>query len=132
MNHSRITVLFLVQTAVLGCFAAGCGGNSLSKDDMDQGRKAVETFLATWKQGEPSEKLQEKAIIVEDPDWTAGLSLLEFQIISANSETPPHPRFNVKLTLKDEAGTKSEQEVVYETNARKQAGKVLISRDPFH
>lgn len=131
MTPRRHFCLLLVQLNV--ALAAGCaGGSSLSKDEIEKGRKAVETFLTSWKQGDMPDKLKGQSIIGEDPDWTAGLKLLEFQITGTNHDSPTNPRFTVKLTLKGEEGPSSEKDVVYEANAKKESGKVLIARDPFH
>ncbi|MBM4071915.1 MAG: hypothetical protein FJ271_23760 [Planctomycetes bacterium] len=121
----------LLAHVLLLSLAVGCGGNAPSKDEIDQGRKAVETFLASWKQGDTPGKLKGHSILVDDPDWTGGMKLLDFQITGTESDHPTNPRFRVKLKLKDEDGPQSEKDVVYETNARKDSGKVLVARDPF-
>lgn len=123
--------LLVAQGVMLMSLTGGCGGSSLTKDEIDKARKAVDVFLTSWKQGDTPDKLKGQAIIVEDPDWTAGLKLLDFQIIGTEGDNPPNPRFTVKLTLKGEEGPSSEANVVYEINAKKEPGKTFIARDPF-
>lgn len=130
IGRQRVASLTFLSFGLI-LVVVGCSGNSLPRDDIESGRKAVESFLTAWKQGESSEKLKDRSITASDPDWIAGLNLIDFQITGTEGTAPPNPRFWVKLNLKDRDGAKTDRDVVYEVNLRKEKGTTIISRDPF-
>ncbi len=106
-RHGLIAALFL--TLASGC---ACGGSRVS--DPAQAEEILSTALEAWKSGTSSDDLASRspAIVVHDPDWKAGVSLVTFEPqaarLAGNNVTLP-----VKLTLKTGKGRKVERTAVY-------------------
>ncbi|MBI1325066.1 hypothetical protein GC170_18025 [bacterium] len=106
-SHWLIAAVFL--TLASGC---ACGGSRVS--DPAQAEEILSTALEAWKSGTSSEDLASgnPAIVVYDPDWKAGTSLVTFEPqparLAGNNVTLP-----VRLTLKTGKGRKVQRTAVY-------------------
>lgn len=107
VRHGLIAAMFLMLAS--GC---ACGGSQVS--DPAQAEDILSTALEAWKSGTSSEDLASRnpAIVVHDPDWNSGTSLVTFEPqparLAGNNVTLP-----VKLTLKTGKGRKIERTAVY-------------------
>jgi hypothetical protein len=104
----------------LSCIALalvlGCGSGLPEAADPATATDALRTALDCWKQGEAPEALQQRRppIVVNEPEWTAGNRLVNFDVT-----TPPEPfgrqlRCTVKLSLRDRAGASYEKRIGYQ------------------
>lgn len=96
-------------TFISGC---ACGGSPVS--DPAQAEEILSTALEAWKAGTSSDDLAtlKPSIVVHDPDWKAGTSLVTFEPqparLAGNNVTLP-----VRLTLKTGKGRKIQRTAVY-------------------
>ena len=114
----------LVALLVLVC---GCG----TKPDLDRAEKVVRTSLDAWKGGGTPKQLTDQGIEIVDPDWKAGLRLLDYELKNASAQPQQGPRVVVVLHLRNRAGKKVSKEEAYEVIFKDQ-NKVSIGRDAFH
>jgi hypothetical protein len=99
---------------------AGCGGAHAPADAV-RGEDALRTALESWKSGDTPETLHKRrpAIYLNDPDWSAGKKLLNYEIVEPLEPFGRQLRCAVKLTLESaKGGAKSEKRIGYqvETN----------------
>jgi hypothetical protein len=119
-NHAlfRGTALavFLALAACLGC---GSGGTDQFLPSENVSRKALETALTAWQNGQPMDQVgnASPAIQVAEPRWQAGQKLGGYEIVKEESEAG-HTFFSVKLKLKSQP---REQVVRY----------VVVGKDPL-
>jgi hypothetical protein len=110
--------------AVIACLvallAAGCGHGSFEAAPLDeeQARETLTDALESWKQGESQASLLERSpsVLVQDPDWMSGLTLLNFEFIDEGEEVDGRLVSHVKLMLKDDRGGQGEKSVIYLVN----------------
>ena len=104
---------FLGLGLLLAC-ASGCGRTRSHSDFLpaeDTARKALETALTAWQNGERVGKIDSASptIQVVDSKWRAGQKLQGYQILRALPRDGPK-HFVVRLTLKQ---PRAEQEARY-------------------
>ena len=106
VRHGLIAAMFLT-------LASGCACGSRVSDPA-QAEEILSTALEAWKSGTSSDDLASRnpAIVVHDPDWKSGTSLVTFEPqparLAGNNVTLP-----VKLTLKTGKGRKVQRTAVY-------------------
>jgi hypothetical protein len=106
---------------VASAAALGCAGESHEKyiPAEDQARKALETALAAWQNGErPGTFGKAPAIQVYDFRWSGKKQLAASEILNSEADEQGRTWFTVKLNLKD---SPKEQVVRY----------VVIGNDPL-
>ena len=112
---------------LLGLLIASCGGGQVV--DVDKAKSAVTTSLTKWKEKGTPDQLT--GIEIADPDWSAGLQLVDFQVKETSTPAQQGPRVVVVLNLKNRAGKKIDREVAYEVLIKDkiQAHAKLFSKD---
>jgi hypothetical protein len=84
--------------------AAGCAGEGHDKyiPAEDQARKAMETALSAWQNGErPGTFGKSPAVQVYDFRWSSGKQLAGSEILSSEADEEGRTWFTVRLNLKD-------------------------------
>jgi hypothetical protein len=118
---SRYIQGFLWGLAVASAAAIGCAGESHGKyiPPEDEARKALETALSAWQNGErPGTFGKSPAIQVYDFRWSGKKQLAASEILNSEADEQGRTWFTVKLNLK---GSSREQVVRY----------VVIGNDPL-
>jgi hypothetical protein len=111
-------VAWLTGLALSLCLGCG-GGQEQFLPSQDVSRKALETALTAWQNGQPMDQVASasNAIQVAEPRWKAGQKLNGYEIVKEETEDG-HTFFSVKLKLKSQA---REQVVRY----------VVVGKDPL-
>jgi hypothetical protein len=127
MRRQVLKGIFLACLAALA--GSGCGA-SVSQQELDQARDAVQSGLEAWKKGEPPSRLKALTPPVEfsDDSWARGEKLLDFRLNNAEGKPGTPLRCTVSLTLQDRRGKTLEKEVVYEV---KLGNPRVVARDPY-
>lgn len=83
---------------LVSVFLAGCGPKTYPVQE-DIGKTAMQTFLDSWKAGEPIDGLANKSpkIVGVDQEWKSGVKLLQYEIVESRSYERSMT-FAVKLT----------------------------------
>jgi hypothetical protein len=86
--------------------------------------------LESWKNGQSPESLQKASppIIVQDLDWTSGAKLMEFEILEGGEPVDANLYAQVKLKLRDSAGSDTNRTVTYVVGT---SPKLTVFRDMF-
>ena len=105
-----VLVLFLVLVLVLG---SGCG-QSARPSDHEEGRKALQATLDTWKSGGKPDTLarQSPSIHASDGDWMSGLALQGYQADEGRL-VGSDLNYSVVLELKNRRGRVTKKTAVY-------------------
>jgi hypothetical protein len=103
-------ILVFVLAMVLG---TGCG-QSARTSDPDEGRKALQTVLEAWKNGERPDTFaqQSPTIHASDGDWKSGLALQQYRADEA-SLVGTDLNYAVDLELKTPRGQIVKKTAVY-------------------
>jgi hypothetical protein len=108
---------YLTRIAPLAVFlAAGCGGPSLQAPaDPARAREALQSALDAWQRGEPPDSLRvaSPAVLVKDPDWSAGYRLARYEIGADGDRAGVDLRYPVRLTLTDARGRTVRRNITY-------------------
>lgn len=109
MNRNRTTTAVLALILIAG----GCG-ESARPSDQEEGRKALQTALETWKSGGNPDALaqQNPPIHASDDDWKSGLVLQNYQA-DEGKLVGSDLNYNVVLELKNRRGKVSKRTAVY-------------------
>jgi Flp pilus assembly protein TadD len=102
--------------SLAACFLAGCGEPSLQAPaDSAQAQTALRTVLDAWQGGEQPDALRtaSPAVRVNDPDWSAGCRLTNYQIASEGDRAGLDMRYRVTLTLQQPNGRTIRKNTVY-------------------
>lgn len=104
--------------ALLCCLAlAGCGTGVHESAPVDPAlaRDTLTRAMESWKEGESVESLQDEspAIVVQDFDWSGGMKLLNYEVIGPGKPESANLVAQVKLSLEDTAGARTEKTVTY-------------------
>lgn len=124
---TRTSVLLLM----LLLLAPGCKRSTLSQEELDAGRSAIETGLQAWQKGEKVDSLQQLSppIQFRDEDWNRGMRLKSWEITYTNGSAGDlTARCEVVLSLIDRKGNKSSRRVVYSVE---KGETIAIVRDPY-
>lgn len=107
--HHRV----LLVLALFTC--GGCGGTSAGPVDASAARRALESALTAWQQGESpgSLKQSDPPITVQDLDWKNGVKLVEYEILPDAQLDRLNLHAHVKLTLEDASGNQTQKTVQY-------------------
>lgn len=111
----RWAVPWLLMTCLIqamGCSRNPALGHNVNTDDA---RRALESVLTAWRDGATSESLQAKEppMVVQDFDWTLGAKLESFEILGPGEAFDANLHCQVKLTLVDSQGQRTEKTVKY-------------------
>lgn len=101
--------------AVLTCLALTCGCGASHRVEPDLAAKTLRATLDSWKGGQPPADLQKATppVVVQDLDWAAGTKLVDFEILEGGKPVDSNLYAQVKLKLRDAAGSESEKTVTY-------------------
>jgi hypothetical protein len=107
MRHAptfRRTDLMLVGS--LAILAVGCNRDQEATLDEPSARSALLTFLDSWQAGHTASDLPQDAasITVSDPDWSAGATLVSYQLAGDLINDGSHLETLVDLTLRRSGG----------------------------
>ena len=120
MNTRDARIVFaIVVTGLLPLGCSGGGGADLPKPgDPAESRKILEGVLDRWKKGEKPALLKTATppIVVQDADWTAGATLLSYEITGEATEVMASRTDSVKLTIKDKKGKEARKDTAYLVN----------------
>lgn len=122
----RINRVVSYLTTALAISVLGCSG---AKPDLTKAEDVVKASLDKWKEGGKPQQLSDKSIEMTDPDWRAGMKLLDYQVKNASAPPQQGPRVVVRLDLQNRTGKKLNKEVAYEVLP---GDKIRIGRDAFH
>lgn len=105
----RIQSLLVLGLACL----IGCGASHRVQPDIAV--STLRTALESWKGGETPDSLKKATppIVVQDADWTSGAKLISFEIQEGGKPVDANLYAQVKLKLRDAAGTESDKTVTY-------------------
>src|SRR5262249_40207646 len=119
---------------LMAAFCSGCSNDSRAHAvDPPRAREALNTALDHWKSGAPPRSLQSSAtpMIVQDFDWAAGVSLLDYQVVGDGKPYDANLSVPVKLVL---SGPGNDKARVAEKNVWYLVGTspaVTVFRDIF-
>ncbi|ODU02639.1 MAG: hypothetical protein ABS79_00080 [Planctomycetes bacterium SCN 63-9] len=99
-----LMIVFAVMAVLATLFLPGCSGSGASLNapvDGSAAREALKTTLESWKRGDAPKSLQSASqpITVQDLDWTAGMTLVDYQIMGDGVASDANLSVPVKLTL---------------------------------
>lgn len=97
---------------ICGLLAAGCGGNADRPLDQDGARQSLQTALTAWKDGKKPTDLK-PGIIVGDTDWEAGTKLVDFKILTEETNDGSNLHIPAELTLKPAQGPEKKTNATY-------------------
>ncbi|MBS0264842.1 MAG: hypothetical protein JSS02_23100 [Planctomycetes bacterium] len=96
---------------------AGCGQRTYQSKpvDDDQAQEVLTHVLDTWKQGASIDSLQNESpkIVVQDLDWSAGVTLVSYELVGEPEPKDANLVARVKLSLRDKSGADLEKTVTY-------------------
>ncbi len=116
----------LLMLALLCVASVGCGGGSRGQPvNPATAKDACRTFLQAWQDGKKAEDLK-PGIVGADREWSAGVKLVAFEILSDEANQGTRLSMSVKLTLKDDKGSESKSTVNYAVST---APVVTVLRD---
>ena len=124
-RYHRTGFLLLLLTLTL---IIGCGSSHTVQPDVAV--KTLRTALESWKNGQSPDSLQKASppIIVQDLDWTSGAKLMEFEILEGGEPVDANLYAQVKLKLRDSAGSDTDRTVTYVVGT---SPKLTVFRDMF-
>ena len=110
---TRCSLVFLLFSSVLMVFV-GCGGGN-APVNVNIAQQTLTSTLEFWKDGETPESVSEQkpAIIVQDVDWTNGVTLLDYEIIDEGQPVDANLIAKVKLKLAGADGKETQKTVTY-------------------
>jgi hypothetical protein len=128
----RIGDYSLIATLLCSSVLAGCGSGPYESAPVNPeiARETLTSALESWKDGESIEALQEDspAIVVQDFDWSAGMKLLDYEVLDDGKPESANLIARVKLSLEDREGAKSEKTATYVVGT---APVLTVFRDMF-
>lgn len=124
-------IMLTVTLMMLLIMLSGCGGGVPHPVQPDVARKTLSQMLESWKKGETPDSLQQAAtkIVVQDMDWTAGQSLVSYEILGDDQAVGANLVTKVKLRLRDKEGQSSEKTVTYHVGT---SPVLTVFRDIFN
>lgn len=107
--------------------AAGCSSSLPPAADADKARSAMQTVLDAWQKGEVPQSLQKAtpAIHVNDPEWSSGVKLVKYQILSDQTNGQSR-RCEVLLTTEAKGGPSKEEQASYTIDTEP---AIVVARD---
>jgi hypothetical protein len=107
-----------ISTVVLVTIFSCCGCHSRRAKPVDQtlALKSLKQTLETWKQGESLTVLKSASppVIVQEPDWSNGVPLAEFELVGKAKREDANLYQEVELMLGDKhEGTQKRKRVTY-------------------
>ena len=106
-----------MKRAVLAVFAAaslaGCGGGGASRVDETDARAVLVKALDAWIAGTPAADLRASSpeVIVVDQQWTAGMKLVDYEIVGLGTFDGKNLRAPVNLVLGGTPARRANQKV---------------------
>jgi hypothetical protein len=96
---------------------AGCSGGGYSAQPLDhaRAREALNTTLDAWKKGQEPASLKTASppIVAQDMDWSAGATLLAYEVKGDGKGVDSNLKVPVQLTMKTRAGKDATKTVNY-------------------
>jgi hypothetical protein len=110
-RHIRVGWLILSVACFL-CY--GCSSRHNTGLSTAEARKALETGLTAWQNGQTTGKIETSSppIEVVDADWLSGKKLESFEILGEQGNTGDRHRFSVRLQFRSPQGSKEVNYVV--------------------
>lgn len=99
-----------------GCLLCGCGGRvTVDPVNPAQARETLQKVLQSWQQGESPGDWRQKSppVVVQDPDWSAGLKLKNYELVGTGKPLDANLYCEVKLTLTDPQKGERQKSVTY-------------------
>lgn len=122
--------LLAIGAALCCSLLVGCGHDVPTSAPVksDVARETLSSVMESWKNGAKPESLQERnpAIVVQDLDWTGGFKLVDYDFEGLGKEVDANLIVQVKLTLEDSSGEKTEKMVTYVVGT---SPKLTVFRD---
>jgi hypothetical protein len=113
----------------LAASAAGCGGPAkptVPQAELDRAQAALQATLDAWKKGGRPGPIRGRVADVTDPDWAAGLRLVDYMIYGADGRPGEPIRCGAALSLRDRLGKTVMRDTVYLVRG---GGPFIISRE---
>jgi hypothetical protein len=112
------------------CLVSGCGGGLAPDSNPEDARTALEAALQAWKNGESPKDLESHnpALVMNDPDWRAGKTLLQYRMQSTGTMFGRQVRWEVQIKVKDRSGKTTERKANYIIDT---IPRLVIVRDIF-
>jgi len=119
--------LVLCSLLLTGCSS---GPYESAPVNPDKARETLTTALESWKNGVTTEDLRQQtpSIVVQDFDWMGGVKLLDYEVLDEGNPESANLVSQVKLSLEDKDGAKSEKTVTYLVGT---APVLTVFRDMF-
>jgi hypothetical protein len=113
--YPRITPASGVVLLALALCSAGCSQQKPSRADPEQAREALRVALDGWKSGESLDSLRsaKPSIQVADPDWSAGATLVRYEIAEGEKHSGYDLHIAVTLWTKVGSGREKKQKATY-------------------
>ncbi len=128
----KISERSLIGTALCMLVLAGCSSGPYESAPVNPeiARETLNAALESWKEGAAIEALKEESpsIVVQDFDWSAGMKLLDYEVLDDGKPESANLVARVKLSLEDKEGAKSEKTVTYVVGT---APVLTVFRDMF-
>jgi len=127
MRYCSLMATFLSTFALAGC---GSGPYESAPVNASIARDTLNAALESWKEGASIESLKDDfpSIVVQDFDWSGGAKLLDYEVLDDGKPESANLVAQVKLSLEDNEGTKSEKTVTYLVGT---APVLTVFRDMF-
>jgi hypothetical protein len=107
----------LFALATTGALFEGCSGGSGRAAPVNPGRarEALKTALESWKKGEKPDALKSASpsIVVQDFDWMAGRTLVQYEVTGEGKDDDANLRIPVTLTIRTAQGKEVRKDVSY-------------------
>lgn len=113
-SRPRATGLVIVSL-VASALTSGCAGSRHDAVDPGRARDALKTALDGWKKGDTPDALKvgSPPIVVQDLDWIAGETLVDYQLDGDGKEVEANLYVPVKLTIRSKQGKEIKKSVSY-------------------
>lgn len=104
-------ITFGLMSSILGCSASG----GARPAEPDRAKNAVKAGLEAWKKGEKPESManQSPSVTFVDEDWSAGQTLVAFEIVDPLTPAGNNLSCTVTLTVQPPGGRAVKKRVQY-------------------
>ncbi len=106
--RTGLTILVLTLVMPLGC------RQRAQQSEPELARETLRRALDAWQKGESPDALQKQSSITAvDPQWQAGVRLLQYEIIGDGNSSGFDWQCQVRLSLQDNGGNSSQVKAGY-------------------
>jgi hypothetical protein len=104
-----------VTLMLLAIGAEGCAPSKAAPVNAELARASLRTALEGWKSGDRPDQMQSRSpsIVVQDVDWEAGNTLVEYDVAGDGKDDDANLRCPVTLTVKERTGREVKKRVRY-------------------